>query len=145
MQNPPLYGYVLWFFLVLFSFRVIGQVIVVLFHPSCLPPMPQWYSGLLPYRFLLPTQITLILLMGAMAYDFTQNEGFFVMPRPSMGQRVVWFSFVYFGSMVMRYIIRMKRHPDQRWLGGTIPIIFHCVLAGFLYTFGAYHARFLSQ
>jgi hypothetical protein len=29
----------------------------------------------------------------------------------------------------------MRRHPDQRWLGGTIPIVFHVVLAAFLFTF----------
>ncbi len=31
--------------------------------------------------------------------------------------------------------------PDMRWLGGTIPIIFHFVLAAFLYTWGKFLAR----
>jgi hypothetical protein len=33
----------------------------------------------------------------------------------------------------------MARRPDQRWLGGTIPIIFHAVVAAFQWTFGTYH------
>ena len=52
-----------------------------------------------------------------------------------------WFSYLYFGGMVLRYVIWMWRRPDQRWFGGTIPIIFHCVVAAFLFTFGTYHVR----
>ena len=32
----------------------------------------------------------------------------------------------------VRYGIRMKLHPEARWLSGTIPIVFHCVLASFI-------------
>jgi len=42
---------------------------------------------------------------------------------------------------VVRYVIWMWRRPDQRWFGGTIPIIFHCVVAAFLFTFALYHLR----
>jgi hypothetical protein len=41
--------------------------------------------------------------------------------------------------MIVRYVIRMTRRPDQRWLGGTIPIVFHCVVAAFQWTFGTFH------
>ena len=41
--------------------------------------------------------------------------------------------------MVVRYAVRMARRPDQRWTGGTIPIIFHVVLAAFQWTFAQYH------
>ncbi len=33
--------------------RVLGQVTVVLLEPDWLPPMQDWYSGLLPYSILL--------------------------------------------------------------------------------------------
>jgi uncharacterized protein len=52
---------------------------------------------------------------------------------------VVWWSYVYAGAMVVRYVVRMARQPHQRWLGGTIPIIFHTVVAAFQWTFGMYH------
>jgi hypothetical protein len=133
---PMAFGYMLWFLLFLFFLRVIGQVLVVLYQPRWFPPMPQWYSGLIPYRYLLPIQILFLLVMGWMSYDVTRGQGFFAVSRPVVGQGLIWFSYVYFGSMVVRYVIRMTRRPDQRWFGGTIPIIFHCVLAIFLYVFG---------
>ena len=60
---------------------------------------------------------------------------------PGRSKYVLWFSYLYFGGMVLRYVIWMWRRPDQRWFGGTIPIIFHCVVAAFLFTFGTYHVR----
>jgi hypothetical protein len=47
---------------------------------------------------------------------------------------------VYSAVMALRYCIRMARRPSARWLGGTIPIVFHCVLAAFLFVLGASHA-----
>jgi hypothetical protein len=100
--------------------------------------MEQWYSGVLAYRYLLPIQIAMIFVMAWMSHDLSQGTGFFSVQRPHLSAWLVAFSYIYAGSMVVRYAIRMKRRPDQRWLGGTIPIIFHCVLAAFLYTFAMY-------
>jgi hypothetical protein len=44
--------------------------------------------------------------------------------------------------MVIRYIVRMWRRPAERWCGGTIPIIFHTILAAFQWTFASYHVAF---
>jgi len=38
-------------------------------------------------------------------------------------------------------VVSMALHPERRWLGGTIPIFFHCVLATFLFVVGRYHTR----
>jgi hypothetical protein len=140
MKDSMVYGYWLWFFLALFVLRVLGQIVVVAFHPRWLPPMSQWYSGLIPYHFLLPIQLVMIFVMGLVAYDFVRDQGVFVVPRPDIGRGVVWFSYVYAASMAARYLISMFQHPDRRWFGGTIPIIFHFVLAAFLYVCGSYHA-----
>ena len=121
--------------------RVLGQIIVVLRAPRWLPPMEQWQSGLLPYPVLLFGQIVVLTLMGWICLDFARGSGIFVAPRrPDAGDAIIAFSYVYFGGMVVRYIIWMWRRPDQRWFGGTIPIIFHSVVAAFLFTFGRYHA-----
>jgi hypothetical protein len=70
----------------------------------------------------------------------TRGVGVFVQPRRSeMGRFAMWFSYVYVAAMIVRYVARMIERPDQRWFGGTIPIIFHCVVAAFLWTFGEYH------
>ena len=57
---------------------------------------------------------------------------------PRLGRVVLVWSYLYAGSMAVRYVIRMARRPDQRWFGGTIPIIFHAVLAMFQWTFARY-------
>jgi uncharacterized protein len=129
----------LWLFTLLLFLRVIGQIAVVLRAPKWLPPMDQWQSGLLPYPVLLFGQAIVLTLMVWIGADFWRREGIFVRPYPGRAGYVLWFSYLYFGGMVVRYIVWMWRRPDQRWLGGTIPIIFHSVVAAFLFTFGKYH------
>lgn len=134
------FAFFLWLFTVLLFFRVIGQIVVVLWAPRWLPPMHQWQSGLLPYPVLLASQIVVLTLMVWICLDFTRGAGVFLAPkRFEVGRFVTWFSYVYFAGMIVRYVVRMVERPDQRWFGGTIPIIFHCVVAAFLWTFGRYH------
>ena len=121
----------------LFVARVLGQVIVVLAHPRWLPPMKDWYSGLISYPILLPAQIAIIVLMVAMIRQVASG--------PSANRRLalglVVFATIYAGSMIVRFVILRRRHPEYRWFeGGMIPILFHWVLAAFLFTYAA--ARF---
>jgi hypothetical protein len=139
MTNSTALIYLLWLFTVLLIGRVLGQVVVVLWAPRWLPPMEQWQSGLLPYPVLLTGQAVVLTLMIWISIDFSRRAGFWVAPRPRLGLAAVWWSYLYAGAMVVRYVIRMTRRPDQRWLGGTIPIIFHTVVAAFQWTFGMYH------
>jgi hypothetical protein len=139
VRNPTDYDLYLWIFTVLLFFRVIGQIVVVLFAPRWLPPMEQWQSGLLPYPVLLAGQAVVLTLMVWISADFSRGAGFFLEPWPKAARATLWFSYAYFGGMIVRYVIRMTRHPDQRWLGGTIPIIFHSIVAAFLWTFATYH------
>jgi uncharacterized protein len=133
-------AFLLSLFTCLLVLRVVGQIVVVLRAPSWLPPMEQWQSGLLPYPMLLAAQIVVLTIMVEISVNVIQGRGIFIDPRrPEMGRAIVWFSYVYFAGMVVRYIIRMTRRPDQRWFGGTIPIIFHSFVAAFLFTYGQYH------
>ena len=140
MRDTASYATVLWSLTALFLARVLGHVAVVFFHPRFLPPMAQWYSGLLAYRYLLPVQAVILAIMVTVSLQFSKGAGFFVEPRPVAGQWLVTYSYLYFTAMAVRYVIWMKRRPDQRWFGGTLPIAFHVVLAGFLYVVGRYHA-----
>jgi hypothetical protein len=139
VPDPAPYSPYLWLFTVLLFFRVVGQIVVVIWAPRWLPPMAQWQSGLLPYPVLLASQIVVLTIMVWICLDFSRGTGPFVQVRPEVGRFVTWFSYVYFAGMIVRYIVRMTRRPDQRWFGGTIPIIFHSVVAAFLWTFGRYH------
>ena len=140
-EDPADYSIWLWLFTVLLFLRVMGQIIVVLYAPRWLPPMHQWQSGLLPYPVLLLGQAIVLTVMVWIAIDFSRGTGIFVQPYPDRGRYVLWFSYLYFGGMVLRYVIWMWLRPDQRWFGGTIPIIFHCVIAAFIFTFATYHVR----
>jgi hypothetical protein len=139
MTEPQSLSIVLWLCSVLMLMRVIGQLVVFLRAPAWLPPMAQWQSGLVPYSFLLSVQACVLFLMFWIALDFARGAGFWVQPLPRLGRIVLVWSYLYAGAMVVRYAIRMARRPDQRWTGGTIPIIFHCVLAAFQWTFAQYH------
>jgi hypothetical protein len=130
---------VLWLLTGLLALRVLGQAVVFIWRPGWLPPMEQWHSGIVPYRTMLPTQIVVLTLMSWAAADFHRGAGVFVEPTWVAGPAIVWFGYVYAGAMVVRYVVRMVRRPDQRWLGGTIPIVFHGVVAAFLWVFGRYH------
>jgi len=123
--------------------RVLGQLVVARYAPRWLPPFAQWQSGLVPYPVLLVCQTVVLTLMVWISVDFSRGAGFWITPRPRLGLAALVWSYLYFAAMMARYVIRMVRRPDQRWLGGTIPIIFHSIVAAFQWTFGRYHASMM--
>lgn len=122
-----------------FLTRVLGQLLVATRSVSWLPPMEAWYSGLIPYPILLPIQIVLLGVMVWTIRDVARGAGPLGQPRPRLGRFLMRFSYIYFGSMIVRYAAAMTRHPEDRWLTGTIPIWFHMVLAGFVFVWGRHH------
>ncbi|HEY3182144.1 MAG TPA: hypothetical protein VGJ77_04855 [Gaiellaceae bacterium] len=102
----------------LFAVRVTGQVAVLVARPRWLPPMAQW--NFVPYAILLPVQVALLVAMVTLVGASSQ---------PAFAPVAV----VYAGVMVVRYALRMWLRPNARWFGGAIPIVFHVVLAAFLY------------
>jgi hypothetical protein len=130
-------GLLLWFFTGLFVLRVVGQILVALQPRQWLPPMQQW--NFIPYSILLPIQIVFIVVMVWIDLSFTLNIGISALKNPGTGNFLIIFSYLYALVMVFRYSIRMYRLPDQRWFGGTIPIVFHLVLASYVYTVGSFN------
>ena len=128
----------LWVFTALVVYRVLGQLVVVIWAPKWLPPMEAWQSGLVPYWVLLLAQSFVLFLMVSISIDFTRGHGYWVAPRPWIGAAAFYWSYAYAAGMVVRYAHRMTRYPDQRWFGGTIPIVFHTVVAAFQWTFGSF-------
>jgi hypothetical protein len=124
-------------FSVLFLLRVAGQLLVVLRAPAWLPPMRQWH--LVSYRLLLPIQIGFLALMALLEVSLFRAWSPLVEAEPAFGRFLIGFSIVYAGAMILRYAVRMYRRPGERWFGGAIPIVFHFVLAAFLFTWGKYH------
>ena len=128
----------LWICTALLVCRVAGQLVVVLWAPSWLPPMDRWQSGLVPYWFLLASQAVVLYLMCSISIDFTRGRGFWVGPHSWLGAAAYYWSYLYATAMLVRYVVRMTRYPGERWFGGTIPILFHTVVAAFQWTFGLF-------
>ena len=121
---------------VLFALRIAGQLLTSLMDIGFLPPFERWYSGLVPYAFLLPIQIALLGLMIAVTRDFARGCGYFTTLSPQTGRYLRYSSYLYGFVMAARYIGTMALNPELRWFTGTTPIWFHFVLAAFLFTHG---------
>jgi uncharacterized protein len=114
---------------------VAGQALVVFLDVEFLPPNEAWYSGLMPYAYLLPSQILIIALMTKICLDFTRGRGWFYQPKRALAVEWLWFGYVYLAAMIARAIF-LWDHP--------IPIVFHWVLATFVITVGLSHRRRLE-
>ena len=130
------YAAVMGVLLVLFLLRVVGQILVAVAPPRWLPPMARWYSGLMPYRYLLPTQLAFLILMTAMIVSVARQAPPLGTASPSVGAWIVWASYVYALGMVVRSVRYATAAPGRR--GVLIPIAFHFVLAAFLFVYGSY-------
>ncbi|WP_129644833.1 hypothetical protein [Peristeroidobacter agariperforans] len=123
---------VLWACTFLFWLRVVGQLEVLLAAPSWLPPMSDWYSGLIPYPLLVPVQIAILMLMSALAMREMQ-AGRRASSDSSHGMPWVRrFAVAYFVVMVLRLVFQFARGADNLTDAGGIPVAFHWVLALFL-------------
>ena len=120
--------------LALFLARVLGQIFAATLAPSWLPPMRRWYSGLMPYRYLLPTQIVFLVIMAAMTVSVAHESAPLGVEAPAVGTWVIRASYVYALGMVVRSVRYARTPPERR--GVLIPIVFHFVLATFLFTYG---------
>jgi hypothetical protein len=126
------------FLTTVFAMRVVGQIIVARWAPAWLPPMSEWYSGLLSYPRLLGAQILTLAAMSTVVVGLAAGGPAVVDPRPALGTFLLVIAWPYGLSMPVRYGFRMWRHPEARWTGRTIPIVFHVVLATWLFVLGSY-------
>jgi len=140
-MNAFMRGPVLALLTLLFFLRVLGQALVARFGVTWLPAMEHWHSGLIPYPALLTIQVLMLIVMVKISRDVWRGAGFFAMVRPSLSRLLIGFSVVYAGAMALRYALTMAFYPEMRWFGGTIPIFFHFVLAGYIYVVGRFHSR----
>jgi hypothetical protein len=129
----------LWILTGLFVLRVVGQVLVALRAPSWLPPMSDW--NLTPYRLLLPTQIFILAVMAWIDLSVSRGAAGASKPGDTVGLALIVLGAAYAAAMALRYIVRMARTPEARWFGGTIPIVFHVVLATYLVALGSLYGH----
>jgi hypothetical protein len=137
------YAVTLWLLLALFVCRVVGQALVAFLDVGFLPPMAAWQSGLMPYPWLLASQLAIILIFGKICVDFSLGHGITLVPRRWLAQWLLVFGGAYLVAMIARYAVRMALYSQERWTGGSIPTLFHWVLATFLLVYGLYQWRHL--
>jgi hypothetical protein len=121
----------LWICVALFFLRVVGQLEALLLSPAWLPSMEQWYSGLVPYVLLLPSQIVILMFMAVLVVreqDASQECG----ERSRWRHWIRRFALGYFAAMVVRLLVQFTRGADDVITAGGIPVAFHWVLALFL-------------
>jgi hypothetical protein len=135
LPSARAYAVVMAALLALFLGRVIGQILAATTAPSWLPPMARWFSGLMPYRYLLPTQIVFLATMTAMTIAVGRRSAPLGTLSADAGAWIVRASYVYALGMVARSIRYFLATPERR--GVLIPIVFHFVLAAFLFTYGS--------
>ena len=109
----------------LFAARVAGQALVAFVGVTWLPPMEAWYSGLLPYAILLPAQIVILAVQVGLDWRVWRRGGLAWRPGVSAALRRI--SYVYALAMLVRLALT-RTH--------VIPIVFHWVLAAYIYTLG---------
>jgi hypothetical protein len=140
LNELNMYGPILAISTLLFFLRVLGQALVARFDVTWLPAMEHWYSGLIPYPILLTIQLLMLIVMVKITRDIWLGSGFFALVRPSWSRLLIFVSAIYAAVMALRYALTMAFYPEMRWFGGTIPIFFHFVLAGFVYVVGRFHS-----
>lgn len=134
------YGLLLSILAGLFLARVAGQALVAFLGAPWLPPMGEWYSGLLPYPLLLPAQVGILLVQGKISLDLVRGHGAFCGPGSRTGRVLLRLGLLYLAGMLLRYALTMSWYPERRWLGtGTIPTAFHVVLALYVLTLGRFY------
>ena len=134
MADGAAYATVMAVLLALFFARVLGQIVAATIAPPWLPPMRRWYSGLMPYRYLLPTQIVFLVVMAVTTLSSARRSAPLGTTAPAVGTWIIWASYAYALGMVVRSVRYASTPPERR--GVLIPIVFHFVLAAFLFTYG---------
>ena len=123
-------GALLWGCVALFAARVIGQLEALLVAPAWLPDMDAWYSALMPYHFLLPAQIAILMIMAVVAWN--RRTGHFARANPRAAATARIFAGAYFVAMAVRLGVNINENGANFWREGAIPVAFHWVLALFV-------------
>ena len=85
-----------------------------------LPSNEHWYSGVPLYRYLLPSQLALLAVMVAVSLDLNRGRGLFAAEWWSMpALYLAALSWIYFGPLVVRYVLTMWLRPELRWFKRT--------------------------
>lgn len=142
--TPRRYAPWLWLLAGLFALRVVAQLAALVIgdggngRACLLPGFDAWHGGVLPYPWLLASQVLILAWLSHQARRFSNGE---VTPNRRVGIGALAFGAVYFATMFVRAILGLTVLRGHRWFGAPLPAIFHLVLASYLLLYGHFHAR----
>lgn len=136
--EPKIYAKWLWLCAGLFAFRVIAQLFSLIYPSQFLPSFESWHGGVLPYPFLLMTQLLILFWLIITAKQIFLNA---LTPRRRLGIAVILFAGLYFSAMLLRLILGLTIMSDHRWFASILPACFHLALASYLLLYGHFHLR----
>ena len=126
----------LWALLAVFLVRIVAQPLSLVVETPLLPPFDAWYSGVVPYGWLVSSQIVmaagLIVVVRRLATGRTA-------PRRSFGLAATGVGAVYGGVMVVRLLLGLTLLREHGWFARPLPTFVHIALATFLIVYGRYH------
>ena len=131
MTGSQCHALVLGLLTLAFSLRFAGQLLVAFLGVGFLPPMEAWSSGAVPYAALLIVQVGILTAQVAIVCQLWSGSGPMTVTRHQLGRWLAWFSAVYFGVMVARFIGARLAPAEVGPFADMIPIVFHWVLASF--------------
>ena len=133
-------GYVasLSFFTLLFALYAFGQAIAFNWQAGFLPGMWEWSSSPVRYSAQLQAHFIILGLMVRVFRDVASKKGFFSLAPIWVGENLRWLSYLYVLSIVARYAFTLVSSPDKSWFEHLLPICFHVILAGYIYTYCHY-------
>ena len=135
------YAAYLWLALTLFAVRVVAQPLSLVVSAPILPPFDSRYSGVVPYPFLLASQVAILALFGRCPprVDGIGAIGAPDRTDPRDGRRRL------FASMALRLGLGTTILRQHAWFGRTIPAAFHLVLATYVLLYGSFQFRYGSN
>ena len=131
------YALVLGLLSLLFSFRVVAQLVQVWYPVEFLPAFERWHSGALPYGWLVGVQG--LILVGCLRIVWGVNKGT-IASSERKGKILFVLGIIYLLTMCVRLIVGLAIAPNHFWFGATLPTLFHLVLGSFVTLYGRFHS-----
>ncbi|MCY4581418.1 MAG: hypothetical protein OXE50_01255 [Chloroflexi bacterium] len=119
----------------LFALRVLAQAVQWAGPVPFLPAFDAWQGSGLPYPVLLGSQALIVALL-ARALMVVRSRSV----RPASWKHRACFVLggAYFGAMAFRLLAGLTFLSEVEWFAGSLPALFHLVLAAFVLLFGHY-------
>lgn len=131
------YAVALWGLTLLFALRILAQPLSLLV--PVVPGFDAWHGGVLPYPFLLFSQLAIAATMAIVNLRLARRA---LVPHPRLGRLLVLLGALYFAAMLLRLVLGQTTHAGSAWLDRPLPTLFHLVLAAWILLLARYHVSY---